>query len=587
MHTTRILRPGLVAWSGALAFALAITARPALAATFAVDSTDDAVDASPGDGQCATASHTCTLRAAIEEANALPGPDTILLPAGTYLISREGSDDTCAMGDLDITSSISIMGDGAATTIVDGNHRDRVFDVLAEGAAVITGVTVRNGSQKDGGGIRVDHGTLKLVECAVTANQADDGGGGIENDFGVLEVVRSTIDGNVAHGNGGGVDNQGTADLRNVTLSGNTADGTGGGVGNSGTTTFNNCTLTQNTLTGVDTTGQVVFMNTILSNNAGPDCQGTLTSRGFNLIANPSGCTFDGDTSGDLVDKQPNLGPLQDNGGPTFTHALLTGSAALDAGNPAAPGSGDPACEETDQRGVARPQGPRCDIGAYEACATSGSADGAFNASPGGGFAACSGSCGNGTVDSGEQCDDGPSNGTPGDKCDAKCHLVPVPNPGNPTPGSPAVCGDGVVQPGEECDDGNTDDGDGCSSTCRLETPVSCDDGGNTCDQGCDSDTRFHHLNCILQTPVCTGEFVPPGLTKRLSKARHTLSEAWQSTGRHGKHLVSNASRLLGKCDKLRKGMERRGKVSPHCSSDLGDMLSKARSECASWRAAF
>ena len=60
------------------------------------------------------------------------------------------------------------------------------------------------------------------------------------------------------------------------------------------------------------------------------------------------------------------LGPLQDNGGPTFTHALLAGSPAIDARNPAAPGSGGNACEATDQRGVARPQGAACDIGAFE-----------------------------------------------------------------------------------------------------------------------------------------------------------------------------------------------------------------------------
>lgn len=70
-------------------------------------------------------------------------------------------------------------------------------------------------------------------------------------------------------------------------------------------------------------------------------------------------------TKNELVD--PLLGPLQDNGGPTFTHALLAGSPAIDTGNPALLGSGGSACEATDQRGVARPQGSACDIGAYEA----------------------------------------------------------------------------------------------------------------------------------------------------------------------------------------------------------------------------
>ena len=62
----------------------------------------------------------------------------------------------------------------------------------------------------------------------------------------------------------------------------------------------------------------------------------------------------------------PLLGPLQDNGGPTFTHALQFGSPAIDKGNPATPGSGGTACEATDQRGAPRPAGAACDIGAYE-----------------------------------------------------------------------------------------------------------------------------------------------------------------------------------------------------------------------------
>src|SRR5262249_9562990 len=120
----------------------------------------------------------------------------IRLPAGTYLVSRTGSgEDQAATGDLDITSSVSITGDGAATTIVDGQALDRVFDVRATGAAVISGVTIQNGSADAGAGIRVEGGTLKLMESTVIGNQASDAGGGIDNDVGVLEVVRSTVSG--------------------------------------------------------------------------------------------------------------------------------------------------------------------------------------------------------------------------------------------------------------------------------------------------------------------------------------------------------------------------------------------------------
>jgi cysteine-rich repeat protein len=324
-------------------------------------------------------------------------------------------------------------------------------------------------------------------------------------------------------------------------------------------------------------------MNTILADNAGPDCQGAVTSRGFNLIANTSGCAFEGDTSGDLLDKPANLGPLQDNGGPTFTHALLTGSAALDAASPDVPGSGDPACEATDQRNVTRPQGARCDIGAFEGCAATGSTDGAFTA-PSDDLANCSSSCGNGVVDADEQCDDGAANGTPNDRCDAKCHLVrPPTGPG----GSEPVCGNGDLESGEQCDDGNTDDGDGCSSTCQLESPLTCDP--SLCDHAdCDAKTRFKVLNCILQSPVCKGESLPGGLTTRIAKTREVLSLARRTQKpRRGRRLVSQGVRILNKAHRVLVGAQHQGRLSPQCVAELSDVITKARHECASWRVAF
>ena len=164
---------------------------------------------------------------------------------------------------------------------------------------------------------------------------------------------------------------------------GEEADVLGGGLCNVGTAVLSNATIAANVLSGVDNDGQLVVRNTILAENAGTDCSGVLTSHGFNLFRNPSGCLIAGNTSGDLVGMDPALGLLEDNGGPTPTHALLAGSAALDTGNPAAPG-GPAGCESTDQRGVSRPQGFRCDIGAFEASA-----------------------CGNGVADAGEACEDG------------------------------------------------------------------------------------------------------------------------------------------------------------------------------------
>ena len=101
------------------------------AAPFEVNSTADAPDASPGDGVCQTASPgTCTLRAAIQEANALPGADTIHVPAQTYTLTIAGAgEDLAATGDLDISDEVTIQGDDAATTIIDGGGLDRVFEV--------------------------------------------------------------------------------------------------------------------------------------------------------------------------------------------------------------------------------------------------------------------------------------------------------------------------------------------------------------------------------------------------------------------------------------------------------------------------
>ena len=116
--------------------------------------------------------------------------------------------------------------------------------------------------------------------------------------------------------------------------------------------------------------------NTIIANNVdaggeAPDCTGQISSQGYNLVQNPAGCALIGGP-GDITGEDPKLGPLANNGGPTQTRALLRGSPAIDAGNPAPPGSGGAACEARDQRGVDRPQDgdadgvATCDMGAFE-----------------------------------------------------------------------------------------------------------------------------------------------------------------------------------------------------------------------------
>ncbi len=105
----------------------------------------------------------------------------------------------------------------------------------------------------------------------------------------------------------------------------------------------------------------------IADNQTGSDCRSPVESRGHNLVGDGCLCTTTGDLVGTVSEPiDPLLGELRDNGGPTLTHALLPGSPAIDAGNPAPPGTVGTACPATAQRGVARPQGPRCDIGAFE-----------------------------------------------------------------------------------------------------------------------------------------------------------------------------------------------------------------------------
>src|SRR5919199_2689605 len=123
-----------------------------------VNSTVDAPDANPGDGRCATSARRCTLRAAVQEANALrnkpPFQSKILVPAGTYYLTRHGLDDTAENGDLDLNFVGAIVGAGITRTVIDGDGADRVFDM--SGDEIVSHLAVRNGRATDGpgGGIR-------------------------------------------------------------------------------------------------------------------------------------------------------------------------------------------------------------------------------------------------------------------------------------------------------------------------------------------------------------------------------------------------------------------------------------------------
>jgi CSLREA domain-containing protein len=448
------------------------------AATFTVDSPADKVDAKPGDGTCATDVGTCTLRAAIQEANE-KGGGTINLNPGTYVLSIAPNSalPLAATGDLDIYGELTISGGGAGKTIVDGGGLDRVFAAQEASRVTISDITIRNGRAlpgEDGGGVwnfgnltlenvtvsgnstRSDAtlsadapgggifnaATLMLRNCTITGNTAADMGGGIHNkglltvmqsaitsntagtdrggglsNFNKAVVILSSLTGNKATGNGGAVENGGKLTLTHSTVSGNTGE-LGGGIHNVGELHMTDATIAGNTArqTGggiqneysSDALKGIIKMNgvTIAGNSAGeknagtpagggiankkpaattvansiiagnrdaggkaPDCRGSLLSVGYNLVQNPEGCKIKGTTTGNVTGKDPTLGPLANNGGPTQTMALQAGSPAIDAANPAKPGSGGGACELTDQRGTPRAVGPAgtiCDIGAFE-----------------------------------------------------------------------------------------------------------------------------------------------------------------------------------------------------------------------------
>jgi predicted outer membrane repeat protein len=185
-------------------------------------------------------------------------------------------------------------------------------------------------------------GDLTLQNSTVSGNTVTGGGGGIIH--GIVTVVNSTISNNSATGDGGGIYG-GTVNIYSSTISGNSAGNRGGGIYNS----------------NVDIQNSILVGNTASRN--GPDCYGTLNTSGYNIIGNPTDCTYT-PTTGDKVGADPLLGPLQDNGGPTFTHAIPITSPAIDVGNPSGCVDHRGIQLMTDQRDF--PRVGTCDIGAYE-----------------------------------------------------------------------------------------------------------------------------------------------------------------------------------------------------------------------------
>jgi hypothetical protein len=245
-----------------------------------------------------------------------------------------------------------------------------------------------------GGGI-YNSGALTISNSTISGNHAGGGfpctarcwalGGGIYNQGTTLMIQNSTLTGNGAgvtschllsgkcYVGSGAMSAGGTVTLNNSTVEGNNATCSGTSCENegfaiangSGNLAMNNSTVSGNPAGGING-GTATLQNSIVANNSGKDCGGTITSDGYNLSGD-STCNFNG--PGDMNNINPNLGPLQNNGGPTQTMALPSGSPAVDAGNPSGCTDGSGHLLKTDQRGMPRPDKEDtggCDIGAYE-----------------------------------------------------------------------------------------------------------------------------------------------------------------------------------------------------------------------------
>src|SRR5262249_4510133 len=239
-------------------------------------------------------------------------------------------------GELLVSTSVTINGAGADLLAVDGNMISRAFRIPSSGENVsISGLTIRNGhTGTTGGGIdNENNATVTINSCTISSNSAGLGGGIFNG--GTLTIASSTVSGNSASTGGGTYnDGGGTLIVTNSTFSGNAATPSGGGIFNIRTTVLINSTFSVNSAGfggGVYNLGAVQIGDTILNMSA-ISSSGTVTSLGYNLSSDNGGGFLNG--PGDQINTDAFLGPVQNNGGPTFTHELLPGSPAIDTGDP-------------------------------------------------------------------------------------------------------------------------------------------------------------------------------------------------------------------------------------------------------------
>jgi hypothetical protein len=366
-----------------LALFLALSPTVRASTTWYVDGVhgNDNNDCKSPQTACKTIGHNISLSAS---------GDSIMVAAATY---KEH---------LTIGFSLTIVGAGASTTILDGSHRRGLIVVSiphANAQVTLSKLTIQNGGNSgfhghspDGGGI-YSLGTLTIDHSTIRGNAAGIGGG-VFNDAGTVTINDSTVSGNVAKNVGAIENRRGTVTINNSTISRNSATAVFGGIANQqGTMTMNNSTITGNsrnavlnggtmtinnsTLSGnsaehgvggnLVAAGETILQNTLIANSQSDgNCYGNITSNGYNLSSDNT-CNFNG--TGDLNNTDPKLGQLGNYGGPTQTIPLLSGSPAIDSGNPGGCTDGQGQLLRTDQRGKPRhdkEDSGGCDMGAYE-----------------------------------------------------------------------------------------------------------------------------------------------------------------------------------------------------------------------------
>lgn len=379
----------------------------AFSATYRVTKTADT-----NDGVCDA---DCSLREAIAAAAATADNDEVVFSAGVFsapqVITLTGGEIVIAGG-----GSLTVNGTGMKNLTISGNNATRLFGINTGGTVSLNNLTLtggngagaantgRGGALYNNGGVttltnvritgntgangggtnNANSGNLTFIGCEISNNTASGAGGGMQNFSGTtLTMINTTVSGNTSNSTltgGGGIQANGTLSFTNTTFSGNRApSGDGGGLYYNGQgLTMTNTTVVNNTATDggglykSTSVANAVIRNTLIAGNTAPanaDIRGDFSSAGNNLIGTVGSST--GWTTSDILGQAALTAPLGNYGGTGMTHALLSGSPAINAGQNcvidlSCASNNPPVAVVSDQRGAGRSTATVIDIGAFE-----------------------------------------------------------------------------------------------------------------------------------------------------------------------------------------------------------------------------